>query len=135
MFEIRKTFFHAVVTIGLLSVSLPARAQDTADLSAISLESLMNVKVSSVSRNLEELRVSAAAIYVNAQYATKLLVMIDGRTVYERVDANLSWRGFEKLELSLVGQNLLGTHVEFGRGLSPVNPVRRSVYGKIVWRF
>jgi len=110
----------------------PLFAQDEADLSAISLESLMNVQVSSVSRHQEELRSSAAAIYVitqqdirrsgmtdlaellrtvpglnvaringstwavsargfNAQYATKLLVLVDGRTVYDPTFSGVLW--------------------------------------------
>jgi len=54
---------------------------------------------------------------------------------YTRLDANLTWRGFEKLELSLIGQNLLGSHMEFGQNPSPANLVHRSAYGKIAWRF
>ena len=54
---------------------------------------------------------------------------------YTRVDTNLRWTGFEKLELSLIGQNLLGSHLEYGETLSPSNPVHRSVYGKVAWRF
>lgn len=53
---------------------------------------------------------------------------IDSYTV---VDARLAWRPFPKLELSLVGQNLLEEgHAEFS-----TLEVRRSVYGKIDWHF
>src|SRR6185295_15829720 len=102
------------------------------DLTTVSLESLMNMKVSSVSRRDEELRSSAAAIHVitqedirrsgatdiadllrmvpgmdvarkdsstwaistrgfTAEYATKLLVMVDGRTVYDPTFSGVSW--------------------------------------------
>jgi iron complex outermembrane receptor protein len=132
MFVTRKTLWRGVVMIGLLSVCVPARAQDETDLSAISLESLMNVQVSSVSRHQEDLRESAAAIFVitqedirrsgmtdvaeilrmvpglnvaqinghtwavsargfNEQYSTKLLVLIDGRTVYDPTFSGVYW--------------------------------------------
>ncbi len=53
---------------------------------------------------------------------------IDSYTV---MDARLAWRPFPKLELSLVGQNLLEEgHAEFS-----TLEVQRSVYGKIDWNF
>ncbi len=102
------------------------------DLTTISLESLMDTQVTSVSRQSEELRRTAAAIFVisqedirqsgvtdvaellrmvpgvdvaqitrntwavsvrgfNAQYATKLLVMIDGRAVYDPGFSGVFW--------------------------------------------
>jgi iron complex outermembrane recepter protein len=120
-----------IVVVALTIVSgRSALAQE--DLSEISLESLMNVQVSSVSRHHEELRRSAAAVYVitqedirrsgmtdvaellrtvpgvnvarinnstwavsargfNAQYATKLLVLVDGRTVYDPSFSGVYW--------------------------------------------
>ena len=53
---------------------------------------------------------------------------IDSYTV---MDARLAWRPFPKLELSIVGQNLLEEgHAEFS-----TLEVQRSVYGKIDWHF
>src|SRR5688572_6008497 len=49
-------FLAAIPSIGL--------SQSKDDLTEISLESLMNVQVSSVSRHLEELRSTPAAVYV-----------------------------------------------------------------------
>jgi iron complex outermembrane recepter protein len=50
---------------------------------------------------------------------------------YTVVDARLAWRPFTKLELSLVGQNLLEEgHAEFS-----TLEVQRSVYAKIDWHF
>jgi iron complex outermembrane receptor protein len=132
MFETRKTLWRGIVMIGLLSVCAPALAQDETDLSVISLESLMNVQVSSVSRHQEDLRESPAAIFVitaedirrsgmtdvaellrmvpglnvaqinshtwaisargfNEQYSTKLLVLVDGRTVYDPTFSGVYW--------------------------------------------
>jgi iron complex outermembrane receptor protein len=50
---------------------------------------------------------------------------------YVVMDARLAWRPFPKLELSLVGQNLLEDgHAEFS-----TLEVQRGVYGKIDWNF
>jgi iron complex outermembrane receptor protein len=54
---------------------------------------------------------------------------------YTRVDLNLSWTGMESMEWSVIGQNLLGTHREFGDIVSSSNPVGPSVFGKVSWRF
>jgi len=54
---------------------------------------------------------------------------------YTRIDLNLGWKALEHVELNLVGQNLLGSHMEFGTQGSPSNVVKRSMYGKATWRF
>ncbi|MDY6987912.1 MAG: TonB-dependent receptor [Thermodesulfobacteriota bacterium] len=57
---------------------------------------------------------------------------------YVSLDARLSWRPQDNLELSLVGQNLLDDHhPEFVPELIETAPseVERSVYGKITWQF
>jgi hypothetical protein len=48
---------------------------------------------------------------------------------------NLGWRGRENLEFNIVGQNLLGSHMEFGDAITPANVVKRSIFGKITWKF
>jgi iron complex outermembrane receptor protein len=56
---------------------------------------------------------------------------------YTRVDTRLGWRWGERLEFSMVGQNLLRRrHAEFfdSFGLNH-SEIERSVFGKIVWRF
>jgi iron complex outermembrane receptor protein len=54
---------------------------------------------------------------------------------YSEVDARLAWRGWEQLELSLVGQDLLHNHhAEFGAP-DARGEIRRSVYAKIAWGF
>jgi len=54
---------------------------------------------------------------------------------YTELDVHLGWRPSERLELALVGQNLLhARHVEFAP--SPlVEAVQRSVFGKLTWHF
>ena len=57
---------------------------------------------------------------------------------YTQLDSQLIWRPEERLELGLVGQNLLSDHHwEFNYNLQSVNSteVERSVYAKATWRF
>jgi iron complex outermembrane receptor protein len=57
---------------------------------------------------------------------------------YTRLDSQLTWRPEERLELSLVGQNLLSDrHWEFDYNLQSVNSteVKRSVFAKVTWKF
>ena len=53
---------------------------------------------------------------------------------YTELDIRLGWRLSSRLELSLVGQNLLhNQHAEFPTSVP--KEVERSVYGKATWRF
>jgi iron complex outermembrane receptor protein len=55
-----------------------------------------------------------------------------------RLDTRLGWMPRRDVELSVVGQNLLNRkQVEFNTAgdTVPGNQVRRSIYGKITWRF
>jgi len=59
---------------------------------------------------------------------------------YTRLDARLGWRPTEKLEISLVGQNLQDPeHSEFLSGTAnnffEPTQVQRSVFGKLTWQF
>ncbi len=56
---------------------------------------------------------------------------------YVRLDLRLGWFPTERLELSLVGQNLTESrHQEFGDGFfSVATSVPRSGYGKVTWRY
>ncbi len=54
---------------------------------------------------------------------------------YTELDVHLGWKWSERLELALVGQNLLhARHVEFAPNPF-VEAVQRSVYGKVTWHF
>jgi iron complex outermembrane recepter protein len=54
---------------------------------------------------------------------------------YTEMDVHLGWRWSERLELALVGQNLLhARHVEFAPNPF-VEAVQRSVFGKATWHF
>ena len=55
---------------------------------------------------------------------------------YARLDTRLGWNFGESLELSVVGQNLLGPHLEFpdAHGLNSTL-AERSIFGKVAWRF
>jgi iron complex outermembrane receptor protein len=57
---------------------------------------------------------------------------------YTRLDTQLTWRLAERMELYLVGQNLLRDHhVEFNDTFQSVNSsqIKRSAYAKITWQF
>jgi iron complex outermembrane receptor protein len=55
---------------------------------------------------------------------------------YFEFDTRLAWRPSDRLELSLVGQNLLhGRHVEYGFPDRTRVEIQRSVYGKLAWRY
>jgi iron complex outermembrane receptor protein len=54
---------------------------------------------------------------------------------YAELDVRLAWTPTPKLELSIVGQNLLHDHhPEFGAPASR-QEIERGMYGKVVWRF
>lgn len=122
-----------VVLLIALSLSISARAQNPPeDLSKLSVEDLMNVEVTSVSKKEQKVSQTAAAIFVitqqdirrsgannipdllrmvpgvnvaqinsniwaisvrgfNGEFSNKLLVMIDGRTVYQPTFSGVFW--------------------------------------------
>ena len=54
---------------------------------------------------------------------------------YSTANARLAWNVTPHLELSVVGENLLQPyHVEFASSPGPNVAIRRSVYGKFVWK-
>jgi len=126
----RVRIFAATVLIA--SAGLPSLSQQTPDLTQKSLEDLMNIEVTSVSKKEQTTSQAAAAVFVisrgdisrsgalsipdllrmvpgldvaqidagkwaitargfNGQYSDKLLVMIDGRTVYTPIFAGVYW--------------------------------------------
>jgi iron complex outermembrane receptor protein len=74
---------------------------------------------------------SASAVYLLSQNG---LYTIDE---YATCDLRLAWRPVAKIELSLVGQNLLdGGHVEFVQETFTLpTEVGRAVYGKLTYKF
>jgi iron complex outermembrane recepter protein len=57
---------------------------------------------------------------------------------YTRLDIQVSWRVAERVELSLVGQNLLKDHhEEFSDTVQSINSgmIKRSAYAKFTWQF
>ncbi|WP_447969393.1 TonB-dependent receptor plug domain-containing protein [Nitrospira sp. M1] len=57
---------------------------------------------------------------------------------YWELDVRLGWRPWERVELSIAGQNLLDTHhPEMMPSFlqTQANEVQRSVYGKVTWSF
>jgi iron complex outermembrane receptor protein len=55
---------------------------------------------------------------------------------YFEMEARLAWHPTKQFEVSIVGQNLLHSHhPEFGVPAATREEIRRSVYGKVAWRF
>jgi iron complex outermembrane receptor protein len=55
---------------------------------------------------------------------------------YTELDLRVGWSPIPTLDLSLIGRNLLhGQHPEFGAPTPQRREVRRSVYGRVTWRF
>jgi iron complex outermembrane receptor protein len=55
---------------------------------------------------------------------------------YFELDTRLAWHASDRLELSLVGQNLLHAHrAEYGFPDATRPEIQRSVYGKFAWRY
>jgi iron complex outermembrane receptor protein len=55
---------------------------------------------------------------------------------YVEMDVRLGWHASERLELSLVGQNLLhGHHAEYGFPGPTQVEIQRSIYAKVAWHF
>ena len=126
----RRRALHALLLVPLMSAAL--LAQDFPDVTAISLEDLMNMRVTSVSKREESLADAPAAVFVitqddirrsgarnipealrlapgievaridenkwaiasrgfNGRFANKLLVLIDGRSVYTPLFSGVYW--------------------------------------------
>src|SRR5262245_527667 len=133
MFRVGLLLRRAMVLplVFILPAVVSAQNNDS-DLSTVSLENLLNMQVSSVSRHNEQLRSTAAAVYLitqddirrsgatdipdllrmvpgmdvaqltsntwavsargfNTQYATKMLVLVDGRAVYGPTFSGVYW--------------------------------------------
>jgi iron complex outermembrane receptor protein len=86
----------------------------------------------------KDLQLNLWARYVDTLKASRDIRFSD-MTVdeYLTLDANVVWRPMEKLELMLVGQNLLNSsHLEYVSEFStPLTEIERSVYGKLTYRF
>jgi iron complex outermembrane receptor protein len=73
---------------------------------------------------------------VNGYFVERLPAQ--GVASHTRLDTQLTWRFWERAELSVVGQNLLRDHhLEFNDFLQSVNSsqVKRSAYAKVTWEF
>jgi iron complex outermembrane receptor protein len=128
----RKGLCPAIIALLLTLIGGAAHGQESPDLTSLSVDDLMNVEVTSVSRKGQKLSDTAAAVFVitqddirrsgatsipeilrivpgldvaringniwaisargsNGRFANKLLVMIDGRTVYTPLFSGVFW--------------------------------------------
>jgi iron complex outermembrane receptor protein len=63
------------------------------------------------------------------------IVTGQGLAGYAELDVRLAWDGWRRIEISLVGQNLLHDHhAEFGEPAAR-GEIQRGVYGKVAWGF
>lgn len=80
-------------------------------------------------------RVDAQLRYLSAIRQLPELVNGGGVPGYTEMDLRLAWQALERLELSLVGQNLLHAHhPEFGAPAAR-GEIERSVYAKASWGY
>ena len=63
--------------------------------------------------------------------------MVETTPSYAEIDARLGWRPTDRLEISVVGQNLLHSqHVEYGfQSSGDQEEIVRSVYAKVSWQY
>jgi len=129
---LRQFIKHTLMLVGIAQLAYPAGASQAADLTKRSLEDLMNIEVTSVSKKGQKTSEAAAAVFVisrediahsgalnipdllrmvpgldvaqidtanwaisargfNGQFSNKLLVLVDGRTVYTDTFAGVFW--------------------------------------------
>lgn len=81
------------------------------------------------------LQLDAMFRHITAVRRLPFVPTAEGVPAYAELDVRVSWHGWERLELSLVGQNLLhADHVEFGDALSR-GRIERSAYMRASWGF
>ncbi len=123
--------FDLTVEETSFSQGLEASTEETSPQHQFSVNSAINIS--------KELQLNLWVRYVDSLEGDKALDERENRTVdeYLTLDANVSWRPMERLELMLVGQNLLDSnHLEYvSEFSSPTTEIERSVYGKITYHF
>jgi iron complex outermembrane receptor protein len=76
-----------------------------------------------------------ARLQLDATYRSVARIVNDAVPGYDEMDVRLAWRPLERLELSVLGQNLLhAAHAEF-TPLPTRREIERSVFGKVTWGF
>ena len=129
---LKRFFWCSVATIFFATTALPQSPQDVPDVSKMSIEDLMNIEVTSVSKRTQKVADAAAAVFVitqedirrsgatnipealrmvpglqvaridqnkwaiaargfNGRFDNKLLVLIDGRSVYTPLFSGVYW--------------------------------------------
>ena len=123
--------FDLEVDSNSFSQRLDEKTEGTSPQNQFSVRSAININ--------KDLQLNLWVRYVDSLNGFKALDSRDDVHVddYLTFDANVSWRLTEKLELMLVGQNLLdSSHLEYvSEFSSPTTDIERSVYGKIIYHF
>ncbi len=132
-FQFGYTYLGVDLEIGANSTSanLPDITAAISPKHQFSIQSAINVN--------KDLQFNLWARYVDSLKASKDMRSVNEMKVdaYLTLDANVSWRPVENLELMLVGQNLLNSrHLEYVSEFStPLTEIERSVYGKLTYHF
>jgi iron complex outermembrane receptor protein len=76
-----------------------------------------------------------STLQLDATYRSVARIAVDAVPGYEELDVRLAWRAMKKLEIAIVGQNLLhDRHAEFNP-LASRREIERSVYGNVTWGY
>lgn len=89
----RQAPLRAATAPGAVNTRAPASpcAWCGRNLADLSFEELGNIRITSVSRRAERLSEAPASVYVVSSDDNKLLVLIDGRTVYAPFFSGVLW--------------------------------------------
>jgi iron complex outermembrane receptor protein len=83
----------------------------------------------------EDLQVDVLWRHIDAVRSIPDIVTGEGIPNYSQLDVRIAWHGWEQLEVSVVGQNLLDKrHPEFGTPEAR-GEIERGVYAKLAWGF
>ncbi len=132
-FEFGYTYlgFDLEVEANSISSNLGEITESVSPQHQFSIQSAININ--------KDLQLNLWARYIDSLKASKDMLSINEMSVdaYLTLDANVSWRPVENLELMLVGQNLLNSsHLEYVSEFStPMTEIERSVYGKMTYHF
>lgn len=123
--------FDLTVNPEILSANLGEITEGNSPQHQISFRSTINIH--------QDLQLNLWGRYVDSLSTSKDILSLGNRSVdeYVELDINVSWHPMDKLELMVVGQNLLNSsHLEYVSEFStPSTEIERSVYGKMTYHF
>jgi len=130
--------FGSKAPLQLFGMPIPELSDYNVDKLATSSAPKHQISVCSFTKLTDNLETNIWFRYIDQSSAISLNKMSHvGIDSYFTIDANLIWRPWEDIELSLVGQNLLeDEHPEYVQEIYSVGTkIERSIYGKVTYRF